>query len=123
MRRRAGLAALFAFVRPGIDQRLQQLGLSTTMAPCSSRTQSRAAQARSCLLMLSRVMPTISLISCWVIATVRPRGSSFCFSVRRSNALASRPGRFCRMTCSTWSHVPRSRVHNSSRLHREKARE
>ena len=45
---------------------------STTMAPCSRRTQSRPAQARNCLLMLSRVMPTISLISCCVIAMVRP---------------------------------------------------
>ena len=34
---------------------------STTMAPCSRRTQSRVAQTPNCLLMLSRVMPTISL--------------------------------------------------------------
>ena len=47
--------------------------------------------------MLSRVMPTISLISCWVIAMVRPCGSELCFSDSRSSALANRPGRFCRM--------------------------
>ena len=53
------------------------------MAPCSRRTQLRAAQTRNCLLMLSRVMPTISLISCCVMAIVRPPGASLSFSVRR----------------------------------------
>jgi hypothetical protein len=39
-------------------------GFSTTIAPCSSRTQPLAAQATSCLLVLSREIPTISLSCC-----------------------------------------------------------
>src|SRR6266403_1878855 len=80
------------------------------MAPCSSRTHLRAAQAPNCLLMLSRVMPTISPISCWVMAIVRLAGSSLRCAVRPSSALASRPGRSFRMSCSTCSLVRRSRA-------------
>ena len=43
--------------------------------------------------MLSRVIPTISLISCWVIAMMRPSGASLFLSLRRSSALARRPGK------------------------------
>ena len=46
-------------------------GSTTTMLPRSSLIQLRSSQARSCLLVLSRVMPMIWPISRWVIATLR----------------------------------------------------
>ena len=55
------------------------------------------------------------------MAMVRSPCVSLSFSVRRSSALASRPGRFCRMTCSTWSLVQRSRVAEKlDELHRQR---
>ena len=72
----------------------QEISEMVGMTRESINKQLRVWAARNCLLMLSRDMPTISLISCWVTATVRPAGSSLCFSVRRISALASRPGRF-----------------------------
>ena len=69
----------------------------TTIAPCSRRTHLRKAHARNCLLMLSRVMPTISPISCCVIAMERRSPSSL--RVARSDgapepaARSDRPGR------------------------------
>src|SRR5581483_3727275 len=41
--------------------------------PRSSATQPCASQARSCLLMVSRLVPTISASSCWVAAILRRR--------------------------------------------------
>ena len=65
------------------------------MAPCSRRTQLRVGPGAQLLVDAFRVIPTISLISCWVIgngSAHRPRACARRFSVKRDQRTSQPAG-------------------------------
>ncbi len=80
-------------------------GANTLTPPRSKRTHPRFAHSRSCLLVLSRERPMIWLISRYVIATLRLAADASVSAVSRSRVLASRAGKFRKVTSCTCSLV------------------
>src|SRR5262249_19190080 len=97
---------------PPLATSLSASGASTLIPPRSSRIHFSLLQARSCLLTLSRVVPSMWLSSRWVIASLPSFDFSSC--ARRSSVRARRVGSVRNTTSSKWMLAQRNRAHNSS---------